>query len=190
MKQIKTLYFNSTRRVGRFLAKKIMGVLYETPVIIGTSGKLLTGNRVALANTLFNLSSGNIKINDRVIFSHGCMVVTGRHEFMNGMRASLNPGMDDGSWGGGEIEVPQNGFDIEIGSGCFIGVGSIILGGVTIGKNCIVAPGAIVTKSFPDFSVVGGIPAKTIGSTFSKTPGRLKKLERELSKQIKLSPKN
>jgi acetyltransferase-like isoleucine patch superfamily enzyme len=38
-----------------------------------------------------------------------------------------------------------------------------ILDGVTIGYGSIVAAGAVVNKSVPPFSVVGGVPAKIIG---------------------------
>ena len=37
--------------------------------------------------------------------------------------------------------------------------------GVTIGNNCIVGTGSIVTKDIPDNSVAVGIPAKVIKST-------------------------
>ena len=48
---------------------------------------------------------------------------------------------------------------------CFIGMRSIIMPGVTIGKNSIVAAGAIVTKDVPENSVVAGVPAKVIKNT-------------------------
>jgi serine acetyltransferase len=38
------------------------------------------------------------------------------------------------------------------------------LPGVTVGKNTIVAAGAVVSKDLPDNSIVGNIPAKTIKS--------------------------
>ncbi|WP_298878396.1 acyltransferase [uncultured Polaribacter sp.] len=44
----------------------------------------------------------------------------------------------------------------------FIGTRAIILPGVKLGKGCVVASGAVVTKSFADFSVVAGVPAKLI----------------------------
>lgn len=53
---------------------------------------------------------------------------------------------------------------IEIGSDVFIGVNSIILPGVKIGSNSIVAAGSVVTKSVPPGSVVGGNPARWIMS--------------------------
>ena len=46
--------------------------------------------------------------------------------------------------------------------GCWIGIGAVVLAGVTIGRNAIVAANAVVTKNVPDCAVVGGIPAKII----------------------------
>ena len=53
---------------------------------------------------------------------------------------------------------------IEICDNVFIGAGATIMYNVTIGSNCIVAAGAVVTKDVPSGSVVAGIPAKVIGS--------------------------
>ncbi|PQJ21096.1 DapH/DapD/GlmU-related protein [Tenacibaculum sp. SG-28] len=47
----------------------------------------------------------------------------------------------------------------------YIGVRSIVLPGVTIGENSIIAAGSIVTKNVTPNSVMGGIPAKKIKST-------------------------
>ncbi|MHC1733003.1 MAG: acyltransferase [Bacteroidales bacterium] len=52
--------------------------------------------------------------------------------------------------------------DIKIGDYAFIGGGSIILKGVIIGKNSVVAAGSVVTKSIPDNEIWGGNPAKFI----------------------------
>ncbi|MFY0761452.1 acyltransferase [Metabacillus dongyingensis] len=53
---------------------------------------------------------------------------------------------------------------ITIGNNVFIGVDAIILPGVEIGDNSIIAAGSIVTKSFPPNSIIGGNPAKIICS--------------------------
>lgn len=54
---------------------------------------------------------------------------------------------------------------INIGDNCFIGARSIILPGVTIGNNSIIAAGAVVNKDVPSGEVWGGIPAKYIMTT-------------------------
>ena len=46
----------------------------------------------------------------------------------------------------------------------YVGAGSQIMPGVTIGEHAIVAAGSIVTKSVPDYMVVGGNPARVICS--------------------------
>jgi len=46
----------------------------------------------------------------------------------------------------------------------FVGVRAIILRNVTVGQNSIIAAGAVVTKDVPPNSVVGGVPAKVIGT--------------------------
>ena len=51
---------------------------------------------------------------------------------------------------------------IKIGRNSNISWNTIIMPGCEIGENCVVAAGAVVTKSIPENSVVGGIPAKKI----------------------------
>lgn len=50
-----------------------------------------------------------------------------------------------------------------IGNKVYIGANSIIMPGVTIGDNVLVAAGSIVTHSIPSGWIVGGNPAKKIG---------------------------
>jgi carbonic anhydrase/acetyltransferase-like protein (isoleucine patch superfamily) len=52
---------------------------------------------------------------------------------------------------------------IDIKDDVFIGIGSIVLPGVTIGPNAIVAAGAVVTVDVQEGDIVGGVPAKKIG---------------------------
>ena len=53
---------------------------------------------------------------------------------------------------------------IEINENVFIGAGARILPGVSVGPNAIVAAGAIVNKDVLPGTVVGGVPARVIGS--------------------------
>lgn len=52
--------------------------------------------------------------------------------------------------------------DTYIGSKCFIGAHSVILPGVRVGDESIVAAGAVVTKDVPPRTIVAGNPAKVI----------------------------
>lgn len=51
---------------------------------------------------------------------------------------------------------------VRIGAGAFLGVGSIVLPGVTIGENGYVGAGAVVTSDVPARAVVAGNPARVI----------------------------
>lgn len=58
---------------------------------------------------------------------------------------------------------PETEKDIVVGNDCWIGSNATILAGVHIADGCVVAAGAVVTKSITEpYSVVGGIPAKVI----------------------------
>ena len=53
---------------------------------------------------------------------------------------------------------------ISIGPNCWIGSKVTVLDGVMIGAGCVVAAGAVVTRSVPAGSVVAGVPARIIAS--------------------------
>lgn len=59
--------------------------------------------------------------------------------------------------------VPSSG-KVKIGNNIYFGTNVIVLKGVTIGDNCVIAAGSIITKSIPANSVVAGVPAKVICS--------------------------
>ena len=56
--------------------------------------------------------------------------------------------------------------------GVWIGLNSIILKGVNIGKCSIVAAGSVVTKNVPPYTVVAGNPARVV-KTLEKTTSRV-----------------
>lgn len=53
---------------------------------------------------------------------------------------------------------------IRVGNNVFIGMNSIVLPGVTIGDNVVIAAGAVVSGNIPSNSVFGGVPARRICS--------------------------
>jgi len=53
---------------------------------------------------------------------------------------------------------------IDIRDNVFVGHGAIILPGITIGPNAIVAAGSVVNRDVPPGSIVAGLPARVVGS--------------------------
>ena len=50
----------------------------------------------------------------------------------------------------------------QIGENCFIGSGAKIQAGTILGKHCVVGTNAVVRGTFPDYSVIVGVPAKIV----------------------------
>jgi len=60
---------------------------------------------------------------------------------------------------------PTEGGRIRIGQGCFIGHGAAILcdkGELVLGRNCVVAANALITRSFPPYCLIAGNPARVV----------------------------
>lgn len=53
---------------------------------------------------------------------------------------------------------------VTIGPGCWIGTGAVVLPGARLGRNVVVAAGAVVRGEVPDHAVVAGAPARVVRS--------------------------
>ena len=84
-------------------------------------------------------SHGTIRIGPDTLFSHDCHVLTGTHQFWQGAAPAVR--------GFADPEVPTEGRDIIIGSGCFFGAAAIVMGPVTIGDNVVIAAGAVLRET-------------------------------------------
>jgi acetyltransferase-like isoleucine patch superfamily enzyme len=112
-------------------------------------GNIFLGSNIHLVDALINAGDkdGKIVIDDFVFFGHRVQILSRGHDYnlFNLERQNTI------------IEKP-----IHIKEGAWIGSGSMILGGVTLGKHSVVAAGSVVTKNVPDYAIVGGNPAKII----------------------------
>ena len=170
---ITSRYFINPKRKKELSSLSILGrirMIFQRPIISlglwlgfqhidysyvhGDKSRIQIGHGCSTMNTLFNVISGDITIGSDTLFAHNCMVLTGTHNFIDGLRGDLHsPPLE---------ETPTEGNDIEIGSGCFFGSGSIVLGNVNIGDNVIIAAGAVVVDDIPSNSIAVGIPAKVL----------------------------
>ena len=102
------------------------------------------GKNVFINHGCSFLDLGGITIEDDVLIGPQVKIVTENHPLDPGNRKSL--------------DVKS----VHIGKNVWLGAGAIILPGVTVGENPIVAAGAVVTKDVPEKTIVGGVPAKHI----------------------------
>lgn len=109
-----------------------------------------------------------ITIGDRCLIGRGSGIVAhwGVHigdDVFTGHNVYItdqNHGYEDITRPIGAQTMPEK--PVHIGSGSWIGHGSVILPGVTIGEHVTVAAGSIVTKDVPDRCVVAGNPARIL----------------------------
>jgi len=108
-----------------------------------------TGVRIG-HNTMISLGSkidvrrGNVRIGDNCHITHGVVILS--HD---GAARQIDP-QDDGEGA------------VDIGDNVFVGVNAVVLKGVTIGDNSVVAAGAVVSMNVPENVVVAGNPARVI----------------------------
>ena len=62
---------------------------------------------------------------------------------------------------------------VTIKDGAWIGAGAIVLPGVTVGEQAVVAAGAVVTRDVPDATLVAGVPARIIKTLGTKATERV-----------------
>ncbi len=121
-----------------------------TGVIKELGEGLEIGNNVGIAQNCFIQVRGKINIGSNVIFGPNVSIFSENHNYSD----TIIPIKDQGSTRVG----------VTVEDDVWLGSGSKVLDGVTIGKGSIIAAGAVVTKSIPPYSVVGGIPARVIKS--------------------------
>lgn len=109
-------------------------------------GDVLIGDntRVGLGNTII----GPVSIGNHVNLAQGVVVTALNHNFSDTTKRIDQQG----------VSTKQ----VVIEDDVWIGANATVLQGVHIGQHSIIAAGAVVTKDVPEYSVVGGIPAKVI----------------------------
>ena len=148
------VYINALSKDGITLGNNVSigaGSIIECTGVIRELGEGITiGNHVGFAQNAFIAVRGPIEIGDDCIFGPNVAIHSENHLFSDPNTPIRLQG------------ASRKG--VKIGSDCWVGEGAVILDGVTVGEGCVIAAGAVVTKDIPAGTVVGGVPAKRIGS--------------------------
>lgn len=108
----------------------------------------------------FYCTKAPLTIGKKVIFGPKPTIITGDHRTDLKDKYIIDITDDE--------KLPENDQPVVIEDGCWIGANVTILKGVTLGHDSVVAAGSVVTKSFPPYSIIAGVPAKLIKRRFSE----------------------
>ncbi len=117
---------------GSILSCKNGDIVLEKNVVIGFNCEII--------------SASNVTIGENTLISAYVYIIGGGHEYSR-------------------IDVPiseqeKPSYGIKIKKNCWIGAGALIFDGIIIGKDTIIAAGAVVSKDIPPFSIAAGVPAR------------------------------
>ncbi len=140
-------YVNTTSLISS-IQNKGKGNYFDDNITINRPNNLKIGNNNYLGKNLYLIAHGKIEIGNNCSIAADCKFITRNHVFENK-----------------NVPINEQTYDyksIKIGDDCWFGYNVIVLPGVILGKGCVVAAGSVVTKSFEDYSIIAGVPARLI----------------------------
>lgn len=145
--------------------------------IINSAKMIEIGDNVSIGpNAVLYSIYKKIIFGNNVLLGPGVTMVSGDHS----IRKVGIPIIDN------HEKLPEDDADIIIEDEVWIGANVTVLKGVVIGRGSVVAAGAVLTKSFPPYSIIGGVPAKIIGLRFNKE--QIKEHEKQLYSEDDRTP--
>lgn len=144
-----TIIIGAGTKINSSKYKNMIGGDTRTSLVVHKGASLIIGKEVKISNTAIQCTK-SITIGDYAMIGGSCKIWD--NDFH-----SLDPKV--------RRETPNENFEsepINIGKNVFIGGFSIILKGVTIGDNSVIAAGSVVSKEIPPNEIWGGNPAKFI----------------------------
>lgn len=123
-------------------------VVYYPGIFIFTGRQLEVGDDVDFARGVTVTTDGGLFIGDRVLIGYGTHILTRNHRI---------PALPGRIFDSGHISK-----SVSIGSDVWIGASCVLLPGVRIGANAVIAAGSVVTSDVPENTIVAGVPARVI----------------------------
>lgn len=129
-------------------AKRVGERCFYVDLIVWLNGEFVElGDDVAFNYGCYVNGFGGLTIGDRSIFGPNSMIHTSNHEM-----DPKKPFKEQG-W------IKEH---VTFGKDCWIGMGAMILPGVTIGDGVVIGAGSVVTKDLPSYTIAVGNPCKVI----------------------------
>lgn len=134
---------------------------------VGNGTRLWAPKRLTIGNCVYIGKQVHIEANCRI--GNYCLIanrvaIVGRHDHdfsAVGFPVRLVP------WVGSKrFPSPYADEEAVIEDDVWLGYGTVVLTGVTVGRGSVVAAGSVVTRNIPLYSVAAGVPAKVIGQRF------------------------
>ena len=130
------------------------------------SGEITIGNNTFIGGGMFVCIEG-IEIGNDVMISWGCTFIDNNSHSLKWSErkndvSDWKKGLDEQKIGFYKDWSNVKRGKITVKNKAWIGFNCIVMKGVTIGEGAIVAAGSVVTKDVPDWTIVGGNPAKVI----------------------------
>lgn len=127
------------------------------PFICDYGQNIYIGNNVSVNMNCTFVDCNRITIGDNVLIASNVQLYTATHPVELSDR--LTPDWEPGT---GEYFCRTYALPIQIGNGCWLGGGVIVLPGVTIGDGSVIGAGSVVTKDIPANSLAAGNPSRVI----------------------------
>lgn len=148
-----------------FFIKKTMGKCGKNVMIKPSTSifkgleNIYIGDNVRIARyAVIYTTKARVFIGNKVGIAPYLKIITGNHQVTD-----IGHFMFDAD----TPKKPENDQDVVIEGDSWFGINVTILSGVTIGRGTVIAAGAVVNKSCPPYSIIGGVPAKVLKYRFT-----------------------